>query len=458
MYLILAAVLAASAPGRALAAACKKNSDCQDGNPCTTDRCDHATRTCRNLPVTNGTPCTDQDACTRTDTCQAGACVGANPTVCAASDQCHQAGTCDSATGACSNPPVPDTTPCTDYDACTQTDVCQAGTCVGGNPVVCTALDACHVAGTCETTTGFCSNPPVDPGVCAAVGPCNVAGACNAITYACATSNKPDGAACNDGDACTQTDQCSAGACIGGNPIACGATSACTLAGTCDSLTGACTSGSAPDGTVCDAGPAITCTEPDLCQSGTCMPGGGGDQDGDGICDADDDCPSMPDPTQADLDGDGVGDACDSVDGAFTIARLAVRVAVPATGSNGHLVFRGSLKADASAPFAPTTQGLGIHVVDAGTLALDETFDPGECATKHGATRCKKSAAPSTQAKFRGKRGSTRFIVRLGDQSIAAVPTAPVTVTMTINAIDRVGTVGACKTNPVAARCAARVD
>jgi hypothetical protein len=42
---------------------------------------------------------------------------------------------------------------------------------------------------------------------------------------------------------------------------------------------------------------------------------GGGcvDSDGDGVCDADDNCPLTPNPDQADSDGDGIGDACDTL-------------------------------------------------------------------------------------------------------------------------------------------------
>src|SRR5437016_3386727 len=53
-------------------------------------------------------------------------------------------------------------------------------------PVTCAAADQCHDAGVCDPTTGLCSNP-----------------------------TKPDGAACNDGNACTQTDTCQAGTCTG---------------------------------------------------------------------------------------------------------------------------------------------------------------------------------------------------------------------------------------------------
>lgn len=93
---------------------------------------------------------------------------------CAALDACHQAGTCDPTTGLCTNPVAADGAACDDHDACTQTDTCQNGTCVGAEPVVCTPPDACHVAGACDSTTGLCSNPAA-----------------------------ADGISCNDGDACT---------------------------------------------------------------------------------------------------------------------------------------------------------------------------------------------------------------------------------------------------------------
>src|ERR1700675_787379 len=50
-------------------------------------------------------------------------------------------------------------TSCNDRNACTQTDTCQAGTCVGSKPIVCTASDQCHTAGTCNPSTSVCSNP-----------------------------------------------------------------------------------------------------------------------------------------------------------------------------------------------------------------------------------------------------------------------------------------------------------
>ncbi len=85
---------------------------------------------------------------------------------CNALDTCHRAGTCNPSTGACSNPTVPDGTVCNDGNSCTQTDVCLGGSCTGSNPVTCTALDSCHNAGTCNPSTGACSNPPVENPAC----------------------------------------------------------------------------------------------------------------------------------------------------------------------------------------------------------------------------------------------------------------------------------------------------
>jgi hypothetical protein len=83
------------------------------------------------------TTCIDGDACSQTDTCDgAGTCVGGNPVVCAPLDQCHDAGTCDTGTGVCSDPPSTNGTTCNDGNTCTIGDACTSGTC-GGNSITC---------------------------------------------------------------------------------------------------------------------------------------------------------------------------------------------------------------------------------------------------------------------------------------------------------------------------------
>jgi hypothetical protein len=214
--------------------------DCNDNNPCTTDYC--SAGSCVHTPLANGTGCTDGNSCTRTDTCQNGVCVGGSPVTCPALDACHTAGICNPSTGACSNPNAPDGTACTDNNPCTKPDSCRGGACVSGPQVVCTASDACHAAGYCDYNTGNCTNP-----------------------------NAPDGTICNDGNACTTTDTCVNGSCTGTNPKTCPASDSCHMPGTCDSGTGSCSNPNAPDGTICSDNNA--CTAPDQCTAGTCNSG-----------------------------------------------------------------------------------------------------------------------------------------------------------------------------------------
>jgi hypothetical protein len=273
---------------------------CNDGFTCTTDTCDPDTLECTNTPndavcdgqcsdgtcladpddvvedpITgclltstepDGTGCNDGDACTSTDVCTGGSCGGA-PVVCTALDQCHDAGTCTA--GVCSNPFKTNGAGCDDGSLCTATDACDgAGACVGADPVVCTPLDQCHDAGTCDDGTGLCSNPP--------------------------SSNVTP---CDDGDACSQTDTCDgAGACVGANPVVCTALDQCHDAGTCDTGTGLCSDPPATDGTTCDDG--NTCTIGDACTAGAC--GGSSVTCGDGVvqlgCSEDCDVPGGTDP------------------------------------------------------------------------------------------------------------------------------------------------------------------
>jgi len=268
---------------------CMAQDQCHDAGTCNT-----ATGTCSNPVKADGSMCNDNNGCTQTDTCQAGACTGANPVVCTAMDQCHDVGTCDAANGMCSNPAKADGTMCNDNNACTQTDTCQAGSCTGANPVVCSASDQCHNAGTCDPASGMCSNPAkadgapcndanactqldtcvagtctgASPVICTAMDQCHDAGTCDSATGMCSNPAKADGVACDDGDMCTQTDSCTAGACTGGNPITCTASDQCHDMGTCDPTTGLCSDPAKADGDACDDGDM--CTQTDSCQAGVC--------------------------------------------------------------------------------------------------------------------------------------------------------------------------------------------
>lgn len=244
----------------------------------------------------NGTPCNDGSLCTQTDTCQAGMCVGSNPVICALPDQCHDTGVCNPASGQCSNPPKTNGTPCGDGKPCTNADTCQNGVCTG-TPVVCPALDTCHLAGTCDHSSGSCSTPikaddsPCDDGrfctigesctsgVCGGGTPrdcsgaaddCNV-GVCNDPSQGCAKQPTNEGDTCDDANACTNGDTCHNGTC-GGSAVACPlAVDQCHLPPACDPATGECSSPPAPDAIPCNDHDA--CTSGDACRSGACASG-----------------------------------------------------------------------------------------------------------------------------------------------------------------------------------------
>ena len=209
--------------------------DCNDNNACTTDSCSGGT--CSHVAVTDGTTCDDGDACTTADSCTAGVCGGA-----ALDCNDNNACTTDSCSGGtCSHVSVADGTTCDDGDACTQTDSCQSGACVGSNPIDCNDNNAC--------TTDSCSG-----------------GTCSHVSVA-------DGTTCDDGDACTQTDSCQSGACVGGNPVNCNDGNSCTD-DACNTTTGLC---------IFIANDTNACTDGDVCTTDACS-GGACVHDASGAC------------------------------------------------------------------------------------------------------------------------------------------------------------------------------
>jgi hypothetical protein len=189
---------------------------------------------CANPKYYNGTVCADGNPCTWGDTCQNGLCTP-DPnrnTTCTASDECHAVGTCDTTSGICSNPAKQQGTTCNDGNVCTNNDVCAAGVCGGtlytcDDGLACTA-DTCNGDGTCTFTP--------NAGSCAIDGACYAANATNPVTpcQQCtptvsqtAWSPATDGTTCSDGNACTNSDVCTAGVC-GGTPYTCDDGLACT--------------------------------------------------------------------------------------------------------------------------------------------------------------------------------------------------------------------------------------
>jgi hypothetical protein len=129
-----------------------------------------------------GTCIASSNACEIVSATDAGCVVSLR--TCPSPGSCQTGGTCNATSGACEYQNRVGT--CDDSNACTTTDVCQNGACVGTAPTRCSTRTACFETSVCI---------PADGG--------------------CTATLKPEGAACDDGDACSGTDTCTLGRCLG---------------------------------------------------------------------------------------------------------------------------------------------------------------------------------------------------------------------------------------------------
>jgi hypothetical protein len=294
---------------------------CFDGNDCTLDSCDPLVfcvfpstapgSACDDfLNCTTGDSCDGNGACVSVSVCDDGlpctddfadelnACACDNPIsfvgqVCDDGNSCTSGTVCDGVGGTAANCNGGTTaapgTPCDDANACTSGDVCDnAGVCSGGGAPNCDDSNPC-TDDSCNPGTGVCDNinntAGCDDGNACTTGDACSAGACTGGTpvdcndnNACTDDSCNPGnglcqnvnntAGCSDGNACTTGDTCSGGACVSGAAVNCNDSNPCTD-DSCDSLTGLC--GHLNNTAGCDDGSA--CTAGDVCSGGACVGG-----------------------------------------------------------------------------------------------------------------------------------------------------------------------------------------
>ncbi len=138
------------------------------------------------------------------------------------------------------------------------------------------------------------------------------------------------------------------------------------------------------------------------------------DGDGDGICDVDDDCPTIADPLQADVDGDGIGDACDPCISTAVATKAALtvkKVAAPA-GDEG-IALKGELLLPV-APLDPVTNGARLLLAGtSGTPAIDAVVPGGayDKTTRIG-WKVNRSGTSWTYTNKVGIQGITKLVVK----------------------------------------------
>ena len=267
---------------------------CDDGNPCTTDKCIGGSG-CEYVALTEG-ECMDGNPCTVADHCGDGVCVG-DPVECDDDNPCTD-NLCTE-TGGCEYPPAAGE--CDDGDPCTLGDHCAQGQCLGESvncqcqqDADCAALedgDLCNGTLYCnlEAVPYLCAvvpdtevscDPPEGPDA-----PC-FAAQCDPATGKCSNIPANQGKPCEDGDLCTLGDTCADGLCAAGLPANCNDGNPCTD-DACETVTG-CThvdnSDPCSDGDVCTTG--------DACKAGACTPGEPLSCDDGDVCNGSETCDS----------------------------------------------------------------------------------------------------------------------------------------------------------------------
>jgi MYXO-CTERM domain-containing protein len=163
---------------------------------------------------------------------------------------------------------------CNQYGCPVSVDPCYSSVCnystgacmtVNNDGAACDDGNACTVNDTCKS--GTCTAGSARQ--CPATDQCHDAGTCSAAAGGCTNPPKQNGTGCNDGNNCTLSDTCQNGVCTAGSTRQCTATDQCHMLGTCDPTSGSCSNPAKPNGSSCNDN--MACTASDQCMGGICM-------------------------------------------------------------------------------------------------------------------------------------------------------------------------------------------
>ena len=258
---------------------------CPDGQPCTFAACDQVTGGC--VPKPDGLPCSDGSACTLKDHCVNGACLFEAYVQCDDKNQCTN-DICDQPTGNCSFQSTAGE--CDDGNKCTTAESCGTGKCVATGKLDCDDKNDC-TKDSCDPGSGcshvlVTSGPCDDDNACTTADKCTAKGECEGTGLTCAHDDPcivatcapktgckftPSPGPCDDENGCTKNDKCVSGKCIPGPPVSCSDGNPC-VDDSCDPKDGSCihipnSTGKCSDNDSCTAG--------DHCDNGACLGGVG---------------------------------------------------------------------------------------------------------------------------------------------------------------------------------------
>ena len=284
---------------------------------------------------------------------------------------------------------------CDVAEACTGTSAACPPNLFAASGTVCRpAAGACDVAETCSGATSICPVNALAPSgaVCRpAAGVCDLAETCSGTSVSCPADMKStaqcraSGGVCDPAESCDGvSNTCPADVRSPSGTVCRAAVDLCDVSETCDGVSTGCPPDQIAPSTYACRPSASPCDVAEFCTgTGTACPADVGepDTDGDGVCDATDNCPTTPNPAQADADGDGLGDACDPCTNGVAVANPKVTITKLITGpSDDRLTFKGDMvfPYPFSPPLAPANKGARVLLVNGtGTTLLDVLIPSG---------------------------------------------------------------------------------
>lgn len=183
------------------------------------------------------------------------------------------------------------------------------------------------------------------------------------------------------------------------------------------------------------------------------------DADGDGICDALDNCPAVQNPGQSDIDGDLAGDTCDDADAVLVLSKVQLKADTSAASDNGGVKVKGTLTVGPPPDVFFAAGGLRLRVQDGLGLDTTLTAEQGACGmVASGRWVCLamgnrfKAAVRTVQS----DPSTHRFAIAVKKLALGGPFDGPVTVTLSQDHfIDRVGSLAVCKSTPTKLTCKA---
>lgn len=173
------------------------------------------------------------------------------------------------------------------------------------------------------------------------------------------------------------------------------------------------------------------------------------DDDGDGVCNALDNCPTDANADQADFDGDLVGDVCDPRDAELNPTRLTLKRDTSEGNDSSGVKAKGDFLLSPPVDVLGAAGGIAVRVRDTMTTDRVQTWAPGDCVEQAAPTKIV-CLSPDRTAKItlRALKATptvVKFVLTLKRIGLAGPFDAPVEVTITNGVFDRFGEITDCR-------------